>query len=436
MSRKPKKRARKGQKPRGRSASSPASDGPPGWLFFVALPLVLLGLVASLYLGKVYLCAFAFLSQCDLSCNINEVWDCGEVARSTYSTWLGIPLALYGIEFFTACLAVVLLPGRGGIKLVRWDSVLFWAMLIGLPVCALLGWVSITRLNKACIGCVTVYAVVTLLFVSLLVSAIIGGGDEEASVGERLRQLVLAGPGEVIDLLRTGAGGAMATVAVLLFATQFFWVPGLLVPPVKPAPSPDTRDTTPLVDPFKGHVTDGLTIGPKSARVVIEEFTDFQCPYCAMGHKVMMQIVKRFKGKVRLVHRDFPLDSSCNAAMPVKKHPLACRAAIYARCAAAQNRYWQYESLLFPAQALLDEEVFKRFADRVGLDRAKLAICVNDPTTKSAVSADAREGVRRDIQGTPTYYINGKPLVDEKGERIKGFPGLDWWVARVGALTK
>ncbi len=440
MSRKARKKAKakKGRHPRGRGASAPppAPEGPPGWIFAVALVLVLVGLAASLYLGKVYLCAYAFLDQCDLSCNINETWDCGEVARSTYSRWLGIPLALYGIEFFTACLALVLLPGRGGIKLARWDSLLFCAMLIGLPVCALLGWVSITRLNKACIGCVTVYGVVTLLFISLLAGAALARGKDDESLGARLTSLLIAGPAELMGLLKPGLGGALVAMAVVLFTTQFLWVPRLLVvTPKKTGLTTPIKDL-PVHDDLKGFVTSGLSIGPDSARVVIEEFTDFQCPYCAMGHKMMMQLVKRFKGKVKLIHRDFPLDNSCNKALDFQKHPQACRAAIYARCAAAENKYWPYEALLFPNQELLNEQTFKRFAVKVGLDMKKLQACVNDPTTKSAVANDAKEGVRRDIKGTPAYFINGKPLLDEKGERIRGFPKMPWWVKKIESLTK
>lgn len=436
MSRKARKKVRKGHSPRSRGASSPppAPEALPGWLFVAALLLVLLGLAASLYLGKVHLCAHAFIQQCDLSCNINEVWDCGEVARSTYSNWLGIPLALYGIEFFIACLALVLLPGRGGVKLVRWDSLLFCAMLIGLPVCALLGWISITRLNKACIGCVTVYSVVTLLFCVLLAASLMGKVGEGESAGDRLRSLLTSGPRELLGLLRTGSVGAVVILAVLVFATQFFWVPQLLVPPKKVKPIPGKVQAP--ADPFKGYVTSGQTIGPASAKVVIEEFTDFQCPYCAMGHKVMMEIIKRFKGKVRLIHRDFPLDNTCNEALTFKKHAHACRAALYARCAGAQNRYWPYEALLFLNQEFLNEQTLKRFAEKVGLDKNKLAACVRDPTTRSAVVEDAREGVRREIQGTPTYFINGKPLTDEKGERIKGFPKQDWWIKKIGSMLQ
>lgn len=436
MSRKARKKGRKGRQSRSRGAvAPPPPPGLPRWLFGVSLVLVLIGLAASLYLGKVHLCAHNFISQCDLSCNINEVWDCGEVARSKYSHWLGVPLALYGIEFFIACLAVVLLPGKGGIKLVRWDSVLFCAMLIGLPVCALLGWVSVSRLNKACIGCVTVYSVVALLFFTLLASAVLG---KEGSVGERLSALVTEGPKELLGLLRSGAGIAIIA-AVAIFATQFFWAPRLLLPPAKPKPIPtkgENNGAGPKVDAFKGYVTDGVAIGPRTAKVVIEEFTDFQCPYCAMGHKVMMELVKRFKGKIRLVHRDFPLDNSCNEAITFKKHSQACHAAFYARCAAAQNKYWPYEALLFPNQQLLDEATFKRFARKVGLDMTKLAACVTDPTTKSAVVEDVREGIRRKIQGTPSYFINGKPPMDEQGKRIEGFPKLEWWVAKIGAMVQ
>ncbi|MCI0549237.1 MAG: DsbA family protein [Candidatus Rokubacteria bacterium] len=105
--------------------------------------------------------------------------------------------------------------------------------------------------------------------------------------------------------------------------------------------------------------------------------------------------------KVRLVFKDFPLDS----------HAGARPAAEAARCAGAAGRFWEYHDLLFVAQPEFGREQLVQYAGRLGLDRAAFRACLDAGTHQKNVERDLREGLSVGVRGTPTFIINGRRLV-------------------------
>ncbi len=147
---------------------------------------------------------------------------------------------------------------------------------------------------------------------------------------------------------------------------------------------------------------DGAPVrGPANASVTLVEFSDFHCPFCKQVLPTLTQLLARYPGKVRLVFRDFPIDSL---------HPQARRAAEAARCAQDQGRFWEYHDLLFAEAPKATPEELKRYAEKVGLDLAKFEPCLTGGTHRAAVQRDLDEGSRLGITGTPAFFINGRPL--------------------------
>ncbi len=379
----------------------------PRWLVWAAMPLLIAGLAVSLYLGHLYLSVRnpGLEGQVESFCALSESFNCVTVATSEYATFLGLPIALYGLEFF-ATLWLVVLASRLGLWRVRsWDSLVFLGAACGLPACGVLAWISARLIHSFCIMCLAVYVITGLLFLlPLLFSA------------RRLPELIRQGPREVLGLLRTGRGAAGALLLAALFGSQLVWVPRL------------TNADAVVSTTHEGQLTSGLTLGPRSAPVTIEEFTDFQCPYCGEAHKVLMQLVQRYKDKIRVIHRDYPLDNACNPTIDRPFHPQACQAAVHARCAARQNKYWPFEALLFANRALLSDEGMAGFARQAGVDLGKLRACVADPRTLAAVKQDIQEGIQRGLKGTPTFFVNGEAVV--------GLRPLGWWEEKIDALLK
>lgn len=141
--------------------------------------------------------------------------------------------------------------------------------------------------------------------------------------------------------------------------------------------------------------------GAANAPVTLVEFSDFHCPFCKQVLPTLAQLLARYPGKVRLVFRDFPIDSL---------HPQARRAAEAARCAQDQGKFWEYHDLLFANAPQASPEELGRFAQQVGLDLAKFEPCLSGGLHRAAVQRDIEEGTRLGVDGTPAFFINGRPL--------------------------
>jgi protein-disulfide isomerase len=148
--------------------------------------------------------------------------------------------------------------------------------------------------------------------------------------------------------------------------------------------------------------TEGAPVrGAANAPVTVVEFSDFECPFCKQTRPTLKQLLERYPGKLRLVYRDFPLDSI---------HPQARRAAEAARCAHDQEKFWEYHDVLFTESPRLALEDLRRYAGQLGLDVTKFDSCLSAGVHKAAVQRDLDEGNRLGITGTPAFFINGRTL--------------------------
>ncbi len=143
------------------------------------------------------------------------------------------------------------------------------------------------------------------------------------------------------------------------------------------------------------------SLGPANAPVTIIEFSDYECPYCRKWFtEAWPQIQKTYGDKVRLVYRDFPLSFHANSQS----------AALAASCAGDQGKFWQYHDLLFSGAAL-GSDTYTSFASQLKLDMTKFQDCVTSQKYLNDVNTDFQYGSSLGITGTPTFFINGIPLV-------------------------
>ena len=141
--------------------------------------------------------------------------------------------------------------------------------------------------------------------------------------------------------------------------------------------------------------------GPAAAPVTIVEFSDFQCPYCKQVVPTLAQVLSRYGEKVKLVFRDFPIDSL---------HPQARKAAEAARCAHDQGKFWEFHDALFAGAPNASAEQLKTYAQQVGLDVPSFERCLGSRTHTAAVQKDVEEGTRLGVTGTPAFFVNGELL--------------------------
>ena len=144
----------------------------------------------------------------------------------------------------------------------------------------------------------------------------------------------------------------------------------------------------------------GPAKGPATAKVTIVEFSDFQCPYCSKGKKVIDEVVKMYGDKVRVVFRDFPLDF----------HDKAQKAAEAGLCANDQNKFWEMHDWMFDNQQTLDVDTLKAAARKLGLDGAKFDQCLTSNQHEADVKANMNDGRKAGVSGTPAFFVNGVML--------------------------
>ncbi|OGH38221.1 MAG: hypothetical protein A2905_04250 [Candidatus Levybacteria bacterium RIFCSPLOWO2_01_FULL_36_10] len=146
--------------------------------------------------------------------------------------------------------------------------------------------------------------------------------------------------------------------------------------------------------------------GDKNAKVTLIEFSDFECPACKAYTPYTEQLINDYKGKVRLVYKEFPLTSIHKNALPAAKA---------AEAAGAQNKFWQMHDLLFDKQdewagVLPPIELFKKYAASLSLDLDKFQKDMNSSQVSEKIIRDMNEGNKIGLTGTPTFVLEGKMI--------------------------
>ena len=169
------------------------------------------------------------------------------------------------------------------------------------------------------------------------------------------------------------------------------------------------------------------TLGNSAAPVRIVEYTDLQCPYCArFARETFPLLRKRYidTGKVRFDTVDLPLPM----------HAQAIPAAVAARCAGEQGRYWEYRERLFDEQNLLGNEPYAQFAAELHLDPVRFAACRDNPAQLREVRAEAASAESLGINSTPTLLIGRVVAGTFKSETVQGAQPPEVFVKQIEAL--
>ncbi len=170
------------------------------------------------------------------------------------------------------------------------------------------------------------------------------------------------------------------------------------VPPGTQAPSGETKVNA------RTMIDDDPWAGSKDARVVVVEFSDFQCPACASAYPVVKELKEKYGDQILFVYRDFPIHSI---------HPRAQKAAEAAQCAFEQDRFWEFHDILFERQndwANIGVPKFKEYAVELGLDADSFNQCLDSDKYREEVQTDLQEGSHFGVQATPTFFINDKNI--------------------------
>jgi protein-disulfide isomerase len=153
-----------------------------------------------------------------------------------------------------------------------------------------------------------------------------------------------------------------------------------------------------LEEPVKLSLTGDPAKGPDNARITIVEFSDFQCPFCSKAVAEANEIVRQFPKDVRLVFKQFPLDSHAQAEFGAEA----------ALAAQAQGKFWEMHDLLYKGFPDLSRRTVLNYAREIGLDLNRFTADVDSHKFRARVRSEEQEGEVAGVGGTPTFFINGK----------------------------
>jgi protein-disulfide isomerase len=212
---------------------------------------------------------------------------------------------------------------------------------------------------------------------------------------------------------KKNSGGGMPVVVILLVAVVaavlglYYWN-GTRTPPksAKPVqtPTPVASATPNWIDAPVGANPPNF-LGSPNATVTVEEFADFQCPSCGATHPVIKQIQGIFGPNIMLIFRHFPFP----------QHDKALDAALAAEAAGLQGKFWDMHNLLYTNQQSWSsnpnyKDIFKGYAEKIGLDVNKWQTDVAGAAAKARIDADLQRAKFLNINTTPSIFINNKPV--------------------------
>jgi len=218
-------------------------------------------------------------------------------------------------------------------------------------------------------------------------------------------------PGWLQGTLAVNAGGSAQEIGFLVTPDGRYFISG------------EITDLT--IDPLQA-VSERIDLeglpgrGPVDAAVTIVEYSDFQCPFCARGYRILEEeVLPAYEGKVRFYFKHLPLKSI---------HPWAEAAALATECAREQSEegYWALYHAMFTHQQTLDEDNLRKavrdYATEAGLDGEALTTCMEAENGLARIESDIEEATEVGANSTPTFFINGRRL--EGAQPLENFKAI------------
>lgn len=163
-------------------------------------------------------------------------------------------------------------------------------------------------------------------------------------------------------------------------------------------------------------LVDAPYTGSPTAKVVIVEFSDFQCSYCKEAFSVVREINSYYGDRIKFEYRNFPI---------TENHPNAQKAAEAGLCAHAQDKFWAMHDKMFINQSDLSVLALKNYAKEINLNTTQFNTCLDQGVYAVKVQKDFDDGLNAGVTGTPTFFINGRM-----------FPGVISFTDMKGAIDQ
>lgn len=359
-----------------------------GFYIRVIALLALAGLITSTYLAVSHYRNFMDIDYQSF-CAISRSLNCDTVSQSPYAVFIGVPVAVWGgLGYLFFLMATMLFKPEWkkepGFALLCVLAILFSMISI------ILALVSSFWVHSYCIMCMVTYAI-NFLLMMLAWMAQKRFGIAPFFSNLKLNTAYLLQKKK--RLLQCCAVFISLTLAAILFYPKYWVYPTFA----------ETKDI------HQGITKDGHPyLGAETPVLTIVEFADYMCFQCGKMHSHLRRLVNEYPDRIRLVHRQFPLDRLINPMVKDTFHEKSSLLSLLALYAAESGKFWQVNDILFREAREKKEFNFEAIAEEAGLDLSGFKPAVDKGGLWAKLSNDVRTGLENGITVTPSYLIDGK----------------------------
>lgn len=345
--------------------------------------LTFLGLISSGYLSYTHYAVYNIFSY-ESFCALSQAINCDTVAQSSFSVFLGIPVALWGSVSYFCIITILIFIGNTEKKEEGQWAVLFLIYFMFSLFSLIYGFISLQYIKSICIFCLVTYLVNWLSLFTIII------------VFKRYRLSWLYQFKN--DLSYWKNDKKLNAVCI-----GFVFIISLLMIFYPPYWKFNKLENISVLN--HGYTKEGFPwIGSENPEVTIVEYTDYQCFACKKTHYSLRRLLEKYPEKLRLVHRNFPMAGDCNPLVNDTLHKNACILAKIAICTEQQDLFWEINDKLFFGKTDNIKIKFKK----TGGDYSSLLNCLKSKKINEQLKNDIKSGLTRGVDVTPSFWIYGR----------------------------
>lgn len=357
--------------------------------FVIIISLAIVGLLVSSYLSVSH-----FKNYTDIGyksfCAVSKAINCDTISQSPYSIFLGVPVPIWGVTGYIFLIITLLFSLNIKENKMRVLSTLLLLCVLYSSISLFLGIISAVKIHSYCFMCIATYGInFMLLYMFWLTKR---RYEKESFIITLKKDFFFwkTCKRKVIPLCTI----FIILTAALILCFPHYWELSM---------SLNTKDIK------TGYTEDGYPwIGAESPELTITEFADYQCFQCKKVHFFLRTLISTYPDKLRLVHRHFPMDHKFN---PIVKNPLNPGSGILALIAiyaSEENRFWDINDLLYNYDMSRGAIYLKEISELANLDIDKIKEAIINSRIRQKLYKDIIAGLKKHINGTPSYIINGQ----------------------------
>lgn len=346
------------------------------------------------------------------------LFNCEMVNSSPYSAVLGVPLAAMGLIFYLTVLvlSVMARAGSGDVFLRSFiNGILFWISALSVIAILPLAYISAFTLSAFCLYCMCTWAanIVVFLVILMEITSLEGTGVRQSLVSVHKNGILFLGRirENVFQILQICIVLGIISSSIFVLS-EYLKVSGRIVRIENGIRMEEDILTNfyrnePVRIDLRGVP---VMYGDPRAKVTIVEYFNFDCGVCRSASPVMKALVEKYKGKVNLYLKNFPLDRKCNPFIREEGNGLACKAALVSIALRKDRAYRSFVEYLMASSVPLSPQLLKSAMGNAGATLDTLRGLMSEGDARKILISEIKETAQFNPDGTPTFVINGRAI--------------------------